>query len=42
MVWSAVACLLWELGLTGAACLGVNITVMVVFDKDGYRRKDYQ
>jgi uncharacterized membrane protein len=40
MVWSAVTCLLWELGLTGAACLGVNITVMVIFDKDGFRRKE--
>ena len=42
MVWNAVSCLLWELGLTGAACLGVNITVMVVFDKNGFRRKDYR
>lgn len=42
MVWNAVQCLLWELGLTGAACLGVNITVMVVFDKDGFRRKEYK
>lgn len=41
MVWSAVKCLLWELGLAGAACLGINITVMVVFDKYGYRRKEY-
>ena len=42
MVWSAVSCLLWELGLVGVSCLGVNITVMVVFDKDGFRRKDYR
>ena len=41
MVWSAVSCLLWELGLAGAACLGINITVMVVFDKYGFRRKEY-
>ena len=40
LVWTAVSCLLWELGLTGAACLGVNITVMVIFDKDGFRRKE--
>ena len=39
MVWSAVVCLLWELGLTGAACLGINITVIVFFDIDGFRRK---
>ncbi len=42
MVWSAVKCLLWELGLTGTACLAVNIAVMAVFDKDGFRRKDYE
>ena len=42
MVWNAVTCLLWELGLVAVACLGVNITVMVVFDKDGFRRKDYK
>ena len=42
MVWSAVSCLLWELGLVGVSCLGVNITVMAVFDKDGFRRKDYK
>ncbi len=39
MVWSAIRCLLWELGLTGAACLGVDIAVIVRFDKDGYRRE---
>lgn len=42
MVWAAVSCLLWELGLAVAACLAVNITVIVIFDKDGFRRKDYE
>jgi hypothetical protein len=42
MVWSAVSCLLWELGLAAAACLAVNVLVIVVFDRNGYRRKDYQ
>lgn len=42
LVWTAVSCLLWELGLAGAACLGINITVMVFFDRDGYRRSDYK
>ena len=42
MVWTAVKCLGWELGLTLAATLAVNVIVIVVFDKDGYRRKDYQ
>ena len=39
MVERAGACLLWESGLIGAACLAINIVVIVVFDKDGYRRK---
>ncbi len=39
MVWSAVRCLLWELGLTAVACLGVDIAVIVRFDKDGFRRE---
>ena len=42
MVWSAVKCLLWEVGLVGIACLAVNITVIVVFDRNGFRRKDYR
>lgn len=42
MVWTAVKCLGWELGLTLLATLAVNVVVIIVFDKDGYRRKDYQ
>ena len=42
MVWTAVKCLGWELGLTLVATLAVNVIVIVVFDKEGYRRKDYQ
>lgn len=38
MLWSAVRCLLWEAGLALAALLGVNITVTVLFDWNGYRR----
>ena len=41
-VWSAAKCLIWELGLMGVACIGINIAVMKVFDKDGFRRKDYE
>ena len=41
MVWSAVECLLWELGLAVVACLAVNITVIIVFDRNGYRRNEY-
>ncbi len=42
MVWSAVTCLVWELVLIGLACLAIDVVVMVVFDKDGYRRADYE
>ena len=41
MVWAAVKSIGWELGLIGIACIGINIAVLVVFDKDGFRRKDY-
>ena len=41
MVWSAVKCLGWELGLTLVACLAINIVVIVVFDRHGYRRNEY-
>ncbi|MBE6976860.1 MAG: SdpI family protein [Ruminococcaceae bacterium] len=39
MVERAGACLLWELGLVAASCIAINVVVIVVFDKDGYRRK---
>jgi len=42
MVWSAVVCLLWELGLAAAACLADNITGIVLIDRNGFRRKDYR
>lgn len=38
MVWSAVRCILWEAGLTIASVLGINITVMYFFDRNGDRR----
>ena len=42
MVWAAAKSIGWELGLIGIACLGINIAVIVVFDKDGFRRADYE
>ena len=38
MLWSAVRCLIWEAALALVAVLGVNITAMVLFDWNGYRR----
>ncbi|MBE6946799.1 MAG: SdpI family protein [Ruminococcaceae bacterium] len=40
MAHRAGICLIWELVLVALACLAINIVVMVVFDKDGFRRKE--
>ena len=42
MVWTAAKCLGWELGLTLVACLAIDIVVVVVFDRYGYRRSEYE
>ena len=42
MVMSAVKCIGWELALAVVSCLVINITVIVVFDRKGYRRRDYE
>jgi hypothetical protein len=42
MVWAAAKSIGWELGLMGVACLGINIAVIAVFDKDGFRRREYE
>ncbi len=39
MVWSAVSCLGWVLGLTLLSCLAVNIIVIYFFDRWGFRRE---
>jgi len=41
MVWTAGKCAIWEFVLALLSCLGINITVMVFFDRYGYRRKDF-
>ena len=41
MVWSAVGCLIWELVLVGLSCLVIDAIVVAMFDKDGFRRSDY-
>lgn len=40
MLWSAVKCILWELGLTAVSTIGINATVMWFFDRNGNRRRD--
>lgn len=38
----AVALLLWQIGLLVVAVVGINVTVIVVFDSEGNRRKDFK
>ena len=40
MIYSAGKCLLWELGLVVLACLAINITLICVFDRKGFRRSE--
>ena len=42
MLWSALKCLVWDIGLTVAACLFINVLVVITFDKDGFRRADFR
>ena len=39
MVWTAVGCMIWELVLTVASCVAVNVLVILKFDKNGYHRE---
>ena len=39
LLWRAIYCALWEAGLAAIACLSVNITAMIRFDKRGNLRK---
>ena len=42
MVWAAVKSLGWEIVITALSCLGINIAVIAVFDRNGFRRRDYE
>lgn len=42
MTLRAGTLILWELGVLVAATAAINITVMVVFDSEGNRRKDFR
>lgn len=39
MIYSALTALLWELGLIVVSIFAINITVMVLYDRKGYRRR---
>ena len=42
MVWAAVKSLGWEIVIIALSCLGINIAVIAVFDRNGFRRRDYE
>lgn len=42
MAYCAIRCIVWELGLILVACLIINIVIMVVFDRKGFRRFEYE
>lgn len=42
MLWSALKCLIWDIGLIVAACLFIDALVVITFDKDGFRRADFR
>lgn len=39
MLYNAIACLLWEAGLTLLSIVAINITVMIRYDGRGYLRR---
>lgn len=40
MLWTAVKCILWELGIIAFASLAINVTVIVFYDSQGNSRKE--
>lgn len=42
LVWVAAKCILWQAALACIATLAVNITVIVCYDSEGNRRKDFR
>ena len=40
MLWTAGKYLLWQLGLAVLACIVINLTVIVAFDRFGHRRNE--
>ncbi len=39
VVWSAVRCILWELGLLAVSCVTIDIIMLVLFDSKGELRR---
>lgn len=39
IVWEAVRCIFWELGLIAASCILIDLIVLVMYNRKGIRRK---
>ena len=39
LLWRAVWCMVWEAGLTAAACIAINTVAMLRFDRKGLLRR---
>ncbi len=39
VLWSAVSCILWELGLLAVACIAIDIVIVILFDSKGEPRR---
>lgn len=42
LVWVGAKCILWQAALAGIATLAINITVIICYDSEGNRRKDFR
>jgi hypothetical protein len=42
MLWLAIRCILWELGIAVVSTLGIQVAVFIVFDSRGFRRRERQ
>lgn len=42
MVWTAIKCIAWELGLILLSCLVCDVVIVVLFDRKGYKRNEYE
>ena len=40
MLWLAIRCILWELGIAVVSTLGIQVAVFIVFDSRGFRRRE--
>ena len=42
MLTQAMICIGWQAGILIVACIAIDITVVCLFDRRGFRRKDYR